>query len=140
MKLLVNGVYYHDEIPEKAAEVMNHAQKANPQIGGWALIGGWPLFKKNAINWEPGHSKIVACDALPDELDYIKSGHAQVLIAQGCFMWGYKSVELLVNKILLNQAPPEEFIAAPLTRVTKDNSDEWFLNWKKWLLKEAVNR
>jgi ribose transport system substrate-binding protein len=140
MKLLPNGVFYHEEIPEKAAEVVNRAQKANPQIGGWAFVGGWPLFAKNGIAWAPGRSKIVACDALPAEIDYVKSGHVQVLIAQGCFMWGYKSIELLLNKILLNQAPTEEIIAAPLTRVAQENLDEWSLNWKKWLLKEAVNR
>ncbi len=140
IKLLPNGVFYHEEIAEKAAEVVARAQKLNPQIGGWVFVGGWPLWTKNAIKWSPGKVKIVACDALPDELEYVKSGHVQVLIAQGCFMWGYKSVELLINKILMNQSPSEEIIAAPLTRVTNENLDEWSLNWKKWLLKEAVNR
>jgi len=73
-------------------------------------------------------------------LEYVKSGHAQVLIAQGCFLWGYKSVEILLNKIVKNQTPSEELIVDPPTRVTKENLDEWSLNWKKWLLKEAVNR
>ncbi len=140
IKLLANGIFYHDELPEKAAEVVHHAQKANPQIGGWIFVGGWPLYKKNGISWEPGFSKIVAADALPDELNYLKSGHVQVLVAQDCFMWGYKSVELLANKVLMNQAPQGSFVPAPLTRVTKENSEEWSLNWKKWLLKEAVNR
>ena len=140
MKLLTNGVYYHDEIAEKASEVVTRAQKNNPQIEGWIFVGGWPLWMKNAISWKPGKVKIVACDALPAELEYVKSGHVQVLIAQGCFMWGYKSVELLLDKILKNQTPSEELIAAPLTRVTKENLDEWSMNWKKWLLKEAVNR
>lgn len=140
MKLLANGVYYHDEIPEKAASVVARAQKENPQIGGWAFVGGWPLFMKNGIKWAPGNVKIVACDALPDELEYINSGHVQVLLAQGCFSWGYKSVEILLDKILKNQSPKEEFIAAPLNRVTKENYNEWSLNWKKWLLKEALNR
>jgi len=40
----------------------------------------------------------------------------------------------------LNQSPTEGKIAAPLTLVTQENLDEWSLNWKKWLLKEAVNR
>jgi ribose transport system substrate-binding protein len=140
MKLLPNGVFYHDEVPEKAAEVVTRAQKANPQIEGWVFVGGWPLMKKNLIKWEPGKTKIVSCDALPSELEYVKSGHVQVLIAQGCFSWGYKSVELLLNKILLNQTPNEEFITDPPTRVTEENLDEWSLNWKKWLLKEAVYR
>jgi ribose transport system substrate-binding protein len=140
MKLLPNGVFYHEEIAEKAADVVARAQKANPQIEGWIFVGGWPLWAKDAIQWNPGKVKIVACDALPKQLDYVKSGHVQVLIAQGCFLWGYTSVELLVNKVLKNQNPSEEFIAAPMTRVTKENLDEWSLNWKKWLLKEAVNR
>jgi len=140
IKLLPKGVFYHDEIAEKAVETVARAQKMNPQIEGWVFIGGWPLWMKDAIKWKPGKVKIVSCDALPAELEYVKSGHVQVLIAQGCFMWGYKSVELLLNKIVMQQNPSEEFIAAPLTRVTKDNIDEWSLNWKKWLLKEAVNR
>ncbi len=140
MRLLPNGVFYHDEIPQKAAEVMAQAQRANPEIGGWVLVGGWPLFIKNAITWEPGKVKIVACDALPSELEYVKSGHVQVLLAQGCFLWGYKSVELLIKKIVLNQQPSEAFIPDPPTQVTEKNLDEWSLNWKKWLLKEAVNR
>ncbi len=140
MKLLTNGVFYHAEIPEKAAETVAKAQRANPQIGGWVFIGGWPLWTENAIEWEPGAVKIVACDALPSELDYLRSGHVQVLIAQGCFNWGYKSVEILLDKILSNKSPANEFISDPLTRVTKENLDEWSLNWKKWLLKEAVNR
>ena len=140
MRLLQNGVFYHDEVPEKAAEVVNHAQKTYPQIGGWVFIGGWPIMEKNLIKWEPGKVKIVSCDALPAELEYVKSGQVQVLIAQGCFNWGYKSVELLLNKILMNQNPKQEFINDPPTRVTKDNLDEWSLNWKKWLLKDAVYR
>jgi ribose transport system substrate-binding protein len=140
MKLLPNGVFYHEELPEKASKVVAQAQKANPQIGGWVFVGGWPLWMKNAIKWEPGKVKIVACDALPIELEYIESGHVQVLIAQGCFSWGYKSVEILLNKILKNQTPTKELIIDPPTRVTKENFEEWSLNWKKWLLKEAINR
>ena len=140
MKIAVNGICYHAEIPEKAAEVVSRTQKSNPQIGGWAFIGGWPLFAKDAIQWKPGKVKIVACDALPTELEYMESGYVQVLIAQNCFLWGYKSVELLKDKIILNQTPPKQLNMGPLTMVTKTNLNEWSLNWKKWLLKEAVNR
>jgi len=140
MKLLQNGIFYHDETPEKAAEVVARAQKKNPQIEGWIFIGGWPLWTQNAIKWQPGEVKIVACDALPAELEYVKSGHAQVLVAQGCFLWGYKSVELLLDKILKNQLPAQKFIVDAPTRVTEENLEKWSLNWKKWLIKEAVNR
>ncbi|MGA3286942.1 MAG: substrate-binding domain-containing protein [Bacteroidota bacterium] len=140
MKLVKSGVCYHEEIPEKAAEVVSRVQKANPQIGGWAFVGGWPLWAKNAIKWKPGQVKIVAADALPEELEYLRSGHVQVLIAQNCFLWGYQSVVILLNKIVKNQEPAQQMNVGPLVRVTKDNLDEWSLNWKKWLVKEAVYR
>jgi len=60
MKLLPNGVFYHEELPGKASEAVARAQKTNPQIGGWVFVGGWPLWQKNAIKWEPGKIKIVA--------------------------------------------------------------------------------
>lgn len=140
MKLLPNGIFYHEEIPEKAAEVLNRAQKSNPEIGGWILVGGWPLFIENTIKWEPGQVKVVASDALPAEMEYVKSGHVQVLLAQDCFLWGYKSVELLLNKIFLDQRPINEFISDPPTRVTKENIGEWSLKWNKWMIKDAVYR
>ena len=44
MKLVADGVFYHQETPEQAAEAVNTAQTTNPEIQGWAMIGGWPLF------------------------------------------------------------------------------------------------
>jgi len=36
------------------------------------------------------------------QLGYLKSGHVQLLLAQDCYGWGAKSVELL----LCSRAPP----------------------------------
>jgi len=138
IKLAENGVVYNEEVPEKAAEIVNKVQTSLPGIDGWIFVGGWPLFIKNALKWSPGKVKIVACDALPSELDYLENGYVQVLLAQHCFLWGYKSVELLLDKIVLDQMPKETFVEAPITRVTRENLEKWSMNWKKWLLKEAV--
>ena len=46
------GVFYHEETPEKAAEAVQQATTANPDIGGWCFIGGWPLFTTDALKWE----------------------------------------------------------------------------------------
>ena len=75
MKLLdaSGGVFYHQETPEKAAEALQAAQNANPQIEGWALIGGWPLFTANALPWEAGKIKVVSVDALPAQLPYLET-------------------------------------------------------------------
>jgi ribose transport system substrate-binding protein len=127
------GVFYHQETPQKAVEALSAAQNANPQIQGWALIGGWPLFTVNALPWPAGQIKVVSVDALPAELAYLRDGHAQVLLAQDCYGWGYKSVQMLLDKIVKNQDPASVKVIDPLTRVTKDNVDEFAKNWDKWL-------
>lgn len=133
MKLNEPGVFYHVETPEKAAEAVQTAQNANPGIQGWCLIGGWPLFTADALKWQPGTIKVISCDALPAELNYLRSGHVQTLYAQDCYGWGAKSVEILLEKIVNKQNPPEVRVIDPLTRVTRDNVDEFAKNWQKWL-------
>jgi ribose transport system substrate-binding protein len=134
MSLLKDGVFYHKETPEDAAERVNSAQNINPSIGGWAMVGGWPLFTQDGLKWDAGKIKVVAVDALPAELPYLKSGHVTCLFAQDCYGWGYKSVDILLDKIV-NKKDPQGApkIIDPLTRVTKDNAAEWETKWKKWL-------
>jgi ribose transport system substrate-binding protein len=127
------GVFFHQETPEKAAEAVQNAQNANPGIQGWALVGGWPLFTTDALKWKPGTVKCVSVDALPAMLNYLKDGHVQVLLAQDCYGWGHKSVELLLDKIVNNKTPENPRVIDPLTRVTKQNADEFGKNWEKWL-------
>ena len=133
MKLIADGVFYHAETPEQAAEAVNTAQTTHPDIEGWAMIGGWPLFAKNALKWAPGSVKVVSVDALPAQLGYVKSGHVAALYAQDCYGWGYKSVQLLLDKIVKGQNPPTVRIIDPLTRVTQDNVATYGKNWDKWL-------
>ena len=49
MRLVDDGVIYHPETPEQAAEAMNREQSTHPEIEGWALVGGWPLFTGGAL-------------------------------------------------------------------------------------------
>lgn len=127
------GVFYHEEKPEKAAETVASAQNANPQIKGWAMVGGWPLFAADALPWKGDAVKCVSVDALPPELHYLQTGQVEVLLAQDCYGWGHKSVELLVDKIINHKDPPSERVIDPLTRVTRENADEWAKKWQKWL-------
>ena len=76
---------------------------------------------------------LVAVDALPKQIAYLKSGHVQVLLAQDCYGWGHKSVEVLLEKIVNGKDPSEKRMIDPLARVTKENADEWSKNWDKWL-------
>jgi ribose transport system substrate-binding protein len=133
MKLTADGVFFHPETPEQAAEAVNTAQSTHPEIEGWAMIGGWPLFAKNALKWAPGSVQTVSVDALPAQLAYLKSGHVAALYAQDCYGWGYRSVEVLLNKLVKQQNPPEVRMIDPLTRVTKDTADDYAKKWDRWL-------
>jgi ribose transport system substrate-binding protein len=131
----VRDTYYHKETPQDAAAKVEQVMQSNPDITGWAMIGGWPLFTDNALKWQPGTVKCVSVDALPPELAYLRSGHVQMLLAQQVYEWGYRSTEHLINKIHLKKNPANVKDVSPLVPVTKENVDEFAKNWEKWLPK-----
>src|SRR5579862_1866129 len=117
----IRDTYYHKETPQDAAAKVEQVMQANPEISGWALIGGWPLFTDHALNWQPGTVKCVSVDALPAELAYLRSGHVQLLLAQQVYEWGYRSTEHLINKIYLKKDPASVKDVSELVPVTKEN-------------------
>jgi ribose transport system substrate-binding protein len=131
--IAIRGVYYSREIPQDAAAKVEEVQTANPDIDGWAMIGSWSLFTDALLRWEPGKVKIVAMDALPAELPYLRKGVVQKLYAQQTYQWGWSSMELLADKVILGKNPPAVLDYSPLLPVTKENVDEFEQNWKKWL-------
>ena len=133
--ITIRDVYYHKETPQDSAAKVEQVMQANPDITGWAMIGGWPLFTVNALKWQPGTVQCVAVDALPAQLAYIRSGHVPVLLAQQCYEWGHRSVELLIAKIVDHKNPPAVKEVSALVPVTKANVDEFGKNWDKWLPK-----
>src|SRR5262245_24308222 len=133
IKLL--DIYYHKETPGDAVAKIEQVQQANPEIGGWGLLGGWPLFTDNALRWSPGAIKCVAVDALPPELQYVRSGHVHLLLSQDVYGYGYRAVEHLINKLHFKKDPARVIDDTPLTPVTKENVEAFAKNWEKWLPK-----
>ena len=131
--ITIRDVYYHKETPQDAAAKIEQVMQANPDITGWALIGGWPLFTENALKWQPGTVQCVSVDALPAQLAYIRSGHVPVLLGQQCYEWGHRTVELLIEKIVDKKNPPAVKEISALIPVTKDNLESYAKNWAKWL-------
>src|SRR5277367_4582797 len=127
----IRGTYYHKETPQDAAARVEQVMEANPDVTGWAMIGGWPLFTDNALKWAPGTVKCVSVDALPPELAYLRSGHVQLLLAQQVYEWGYRSTEHLINKIYLKKNPPSVKDISPLIPVTRNDVDAFAKNWEK---------
>ena len=126
------GVFNHIETPQDAAAEVNRVNNAYPEITGWAMVGGWPLFTTSLLDTiDPAKMKIVAVDALPAQLPYVEKGIAPVLLAQPTYNWGYVSVEKIVDNVLLKKDVPV-VNRMELIRVTQDNLGEWARQLKDW--------
>jgi ribose transport system substrate-binding protein len=126
------GVFNHIETPQDAAAEVLRAMRAYPEINAWAMIGGWPLFTKTLLtDLDPNKVKIVSVDALPAELPYIEKGIAPVLLAQSTYLWGYVSVEKIVDKVVLKKDVPV-VNKMELVRVSKENLGAWARQLKEW--------
>ncbi len=134
--ITIKDIYYHEEDTQSAAAKVEEVQDANPDITGWAMIGGWAIFsdairKKEAF--ADGDVKIVSIDALPESLPYIHEDIAPVLLAQQIYQWGWRSVEILLDKTHFEKNPPAEKDIADLEAITKENVDEYAKRWEKWM-------
>lgn len=133
------NTFYHPETPQDASQAVTAAMNANPQIDSWAMIGGWPLFAKSLLTLDPAKVKIVAVDALPQELGYVDKGVAPVLLAQPCYKWGYEGVRIILEKIVEGKAG-QQINKMPLEKVTKENLGKWANQLKEWGFKDVEQK
>jgi ribose transport system substrate-binding protein len=129
----VKDTYYHGETAPEAVGKLQQVQNANPEITGWAMVGGWPLFTENALDGIYDKAKIVSVDTLPQQLKYVESGQVQVLVGQDCYGWGHESVRMIVDKVVSKKDPPKVINTFTLAKVTKQNVAEYKGLWDKWL-------
>jgi ribose transport system substrate-binding protein len=131
-KIKIVDTFYHIETPQDAAAEVLRVQGAYPEIQGWAMIGGWPLFTQTLLtDLDPKHVKIVAVDGLPAELPYVEKGLAPVLLAQPTYMWGYVGVQTIFEKIHDKKDVPQ-ILPMELQRVTKENLGSWARQLQAW--------
>jgi ribose transport system substrate-binding protein len=124
--------FYHPETAQDAAAEVIRVQNAYPQIQGWAMIGGWPLFTQTLLtDLDPKKVKVVSVDALPAELAYVEKGIAPVLLAQPTYLWGYESVNRIFDKVQLKKDVPQ-IIPMDLVRVSKENLGTWARQLQAW--------
>ena len=127
------GAFNHIETPQDAAAEVIRANNAYPDLQGWAMIGGWPLFTQSLLtDLDPARHKVVAVDALPDELPYVEKGVVPVLLAQPVYMWGDVGVRTLFAKVHEKKDPPQPIIPMELVRVSKDNLGTWARQLRDW--------
>lgn len=126
------GTFYHIETPQDAAAEVLRVMNAYPEVNAWAMIGGWPLFTRTLLtDLDPAKVKVVSVDALPAELPYVETGIAPVLLAQPTYLWGYVSVQKIIDKIHLGKDVPV-MNKMDLVRVTKETLGDWARQLKEW--------
>jgi ribose transport system substrate-binding protein len=127
------GTFKHEETAKAAAAEVLSAQKANPQIQGWAMIGGWALFTPRLLKeLDPQKVKVVSVNALPAQLAFVDNGLAPVLLALPTYDWGYVSVQRIFDKVQLKKDVPAIVPPMEVVRVTRDNLGTWSRQLKTW--------
>jgi ribose transport system substrate-binding protein len=128
----VVGVFNHIETPQDAAAEMIRVTNAYPDLQGWALVGGWPLFTQTLLkDLDPARIKVVSVDGLPAQLAYVDRGIAPVLLAQPVYQWGYVGVKTIVDRLHFHRDVPT-IIPMELVRVTRENLGEWARQLQAW--------
>lgn len=125
--------YYHPETAAEAVAKVKSVQNTNPQITGWAMVGGWPLFTENALDGVYTSAKIISVDTLPAQLVYVRNQQVQALVGQDCYGWGYESVRMLLDKVHNGKDPKTAINHCKIDIVTKENVEEFTGLWEKWL-------
>ena len=128
------GTFNHPETPQDAAAEVLTREQANPQIQGWAMVGGWALVAPPRLLKElnPQKVKVVAVGGLPAQLAFVENGLAPVLLALPTYDWGYVSVQRIFEKVHLKQNVPAIIPPMEVVRVTKDNLGDWARRLKTW--------
>lgn len=90
---------YCDDKSDRAVEQIGATMASNPDLRGWVMVGGWPLFAENALEKIPDRerTKVICTDALEQQWPYLENGQCQVLVAQRPFSYGEESIKILDN-------------------------------------------
>ena len=138
--ITVIGAFSHIETPQDAAAEVIRVNNAYPEIEGWAMIGGWPLFTPTLLDAiDPRKMKVVSVDALPAQLAYVEKGIAPILLAQPTYLWGYVSVNTIIEKIHGGKQGPE-IMPMELVHVSKANLGAWARQLRDWGFTDVPER
>jgi ribose transport system substrate-binding protein len=132
----VAAIVNHAETPLEAVTAVLKFDAAHPQLGGWAMVGGWALFRSSQspammAEIQKRDLKIVAVDALPEQLIYVERGLVPVLWAQPLYDWGAVGVSTIVDKLVLKKTVPKN-IRMELIRVTRDDLRAYAKRLSSW--------
>ena len=127
------GIFYHVETPQDAAAEVIRVQNAHPDIQGWAMVGGWPLFTQTLLtDLDPSKVKIVAVDALPRRARLRREGPGARAAGAARLPVGRRR-----RRHDLRQAPRQEGVPPDRSRwswcaVTRTTSGTWARQLRDW--------
>jgi len=133
--LEIVGVFHHVERPIDAAAEVLRVNEAHPDLKGWAMVGGWPMFesarRRDVLkDMQARGQKVVAVDALPEQLRFVDAGVA-VLLGQPVYEWGTVSVSTIVDKLHYGK-DVSGTIPMKLVRVSYENLEDWAGQLRDW--------
>lgn len=115
----------------KGVQAMTDILAANPDLDGFAIMGGWPLFmapqpyrdftKPLADKLAKNEFVIVAADTIGEEVAIAKEGLVTALVGQRPFEMGYKAPSVMLD--LIAGKAVEDPVFTGLDECTKDTAD-----------------
>lgn len=139
--ITIKDVYYHVETTPEAVARVKSVTSANPDITGWAFVGGWPLYTDNALQGVADKGvTVVSIDTLELPLAYVQKGEVKALVGQDYYGWGYESIRMLLNKALTGESPKDPVVRAKVDIVTQENAAAFAKTWDKWLGRDGEKK
>lgn len=117
---------YSDDLASRGVEAVEQVMEAYPDIDGWFFVGLWPIFAGRGAmpRWEKAALEqgmiTISFDTLPLEIALMEDGFFHGLIGQKYWGWGYDTVEMLYNHVMIGQEF-EDFTDSGLDIVTTLN-------------------
>ena len=115
----------------KGVQAMTDILAANPDLAGFGIMGGWPLFgapqpyrdlfKPMADKIAKNEFVIGAADTIGDEVAIAKEGLVTALVGQRPFEMGYKAPSVMID--LIEGKPVADPVFTGLDECTKDTVD-----------------
>jgi len=122
-----------DDDIQKGVAVIQSFMQAHPNLGGWVMVGGWPLFAQAPTGLpgvDPAKCKVISVDALESQLEYLEQGLVYALVGQNLYEWGAGSVEILKGIIDGEEYPPS--MDSGVYVVREEDVDERMAEWEKF--------
>src|SRR3954453_19081697 len=115
----------------KGVQAMTDILAANPDLAGFGIMGGWPLFgapqpyrdlfKPMADKTASGDFVIGAADTIGDEVAIAKEGLVTALVGQRPFEMGYKAPTVMIS--LIKGEKVDDPVFTGLDECTKETAD-----------------